>query len=69
MSSFSTQFIVLPITRLKTSPMLIDLTPGFLLRRISLQVVSESIECGLTKVDANVLSNEAICSLKFFASA
>ena len=49
--------------------MLIDLTPGFLLRRISLQVVSESIECGLTKVDANVLANKAICSLKFFASA
>ena len=46
----------------------IDLTSRFLLRGISLQVVSESIEWGLTKVYANVLANKAIFSLKFFAS-
>ena len=59
MSSFSAQFIVLPITYLKTSPMPIDLTSGFLLTGISLHVVSESIEWGSTKVDANVLANKA----------
>ena len=37
----------------------IDLTSAFLLTGISLHVVSESIEWGSTKVDANVLANKA----------
>ena len=69
MSSFSVQFIVLPITRLKTSLLPIGLASRFWYREISLHVVSESIKWESTKVDANVLANKAICSLKLFASA
>ena len=68
MSSFSAQFIVLPITVLKTSLLPIGLASRFWYREISLHVVSESIEWESTKVDANVLANKAICSLKLFAS-
>ena len=69
-SSFSTQFIVLPITRLKTLPMPIGLTPGFLFREISLHIwwANRSKE-SQKKVGAKVLANKAICSLRCFASA
>ena len=69
-SSFSTQFIVLPITRLKTLPMPIGLTPGFLFRKL-VYIYGELIgrKRVKKKVGAKVLANKAICSLKCFASA
>ena len=62
------QFIALLITRLSTSPIPVGLTPGFLFRGISLNVVSASIEKESTNFDAKFCDSKAICSQRFLTS-